>query len=218
MAIANRADLLTKGASWLRRSGNATFVAELPDCLTIAEAKLNRELGAVETDTTLTGTAGSNAISISGLSIVQPIALFLAETGLDEDEISPATEGSFPVSSTSGRPTRWSIDGTNINFNCPLDAAYPFRFRYRQRFALTLAADTNWLLTNHPDVYLAALLMWGAGYLENWVNGAVWKATLDEAIPSIRNTIAQGKRATLMLDPALSASGGGYSFSEWTNG
>lgn len=219
MAIANRSDLLTKGASWLRRSGNASFVAELPDCLTIAEARLNRELGAVETDTTLTGTSGSRRIDISALSIERPIALFLAESGLDERRIDQHTDGTFEYLNTSGRPNKWAIDGTNIDFDRPLDSAYPFRFRYRQRFALTAAADTNWLLTNHPDVYLAALLMWGAGYLESWANGAVWKGVLDEAIPSIRNSIAQSKRGTLNVDPGLLRRGNnGYSLSEWTNG
>jgi hypothetical protein len=217
MAIANKADLQTKAASWLRRSGNATFVAEVPDFITIAEGKLNRELGPVLTDTTLTGTAASRVIDISALSVVRPVALFLAETGSDEREVQFKADGTFPYLTTSGRPSFVAIDGTNLNFDCPLSAAYPFRFRHQERFSLSISSSTNWLLTNHPDVYLAAVLMWGAGYLESWENGAVWKSTLDEGIRSVKSEIAQKKRSVLTVDPGL-RSRGHYSLANWTSG
>lgn len=203
MAIATYSDLKTKAASWLRRSGNPTYVAEVPDFVTLAEARLNRELGAIETDATLTGTTSSRSIDVSSLSIVQPIALFLAETDRDEIEVQQQADGNFPYLTSSGRPTIWALDGTSIDFNRPLASDYPFRFRYRERFALSDSATTNWLLTNHPDVYLAAVLMWGAGYLESWTNGATFKAMLDEGIGSVKHTIAQRKRGTLRVDPAL---------------
>lgn len=189
---------------------------QVVDWITLAEARLNRELGAVETDTTLTGVLDSRRIDISSLSIVQPIALFLAETGRDEVRVNPAADGTFAYLSTSGRPAKWAIDGTNIDFDRPLDSAYPFRFRYRQRFALATSSP-NWLLTNHPDVYLAASIVWGSAYNKNLSEAAAWKQLLDEAIPSIKSTIAQSKRATLTVDPAL-VSRGTFSLSDWTNG
>jgi hypothetical protein len=213
MALATYADLQAAALDWMTRAGQT---GQVVDWIALAEARLNRELGAVEVDTTLTGVVGSNAISISSLSIVQPIALFLAETGRDEREIDPATEGAYPVRTTSGRPLKWSIDGTAINFDCPLDSAYPFRFRYRQRFALSVT-DPNWLLTNHPDVYLAATIMWGAGYNEDWPNGAIWKTVLDEAIPQVKHSIAQSKRATLTVDPGLTRKGR-YTLADWATG
>lgn len=213
MALDNYSDLQSEALDWMERAGQS---GKAPLWIKLAEARLNREIPAVETDTTLTGTAASNVISISAISIVQPIALFLAESGRDEVEIDPAVEGLFPVLATSGRPSQWSVDGTNINFDRPLDSAYPFRFRYRERFALSDSATTNWLLTNHPDVYLAATLMWGAGYNQDWANGQVWKSVLDEGIPAVRNTIAQSKRSTLKVDPAL-AKTRHYSMSNWLN-
>lgn len=211
--ITTYATLQSEALDWMSRAGQS---GNAPTWIQMAESRLNRELGAIETDTMLTGTEDSNVISISALSIVQPIALFLAETGIDEREIDPAAEGTYAVRTTSGRPLKWSIDGTNINFDCPLDSAYPFRFRYRQRFALSVT-DPNWLLTNHPDVYLAATLMWGAGYNEDWPNGSIWKGVLDESIPQVRHTIAQSKRGTLTVDPALIRKGG-YSVADWTAG
>jgi len=199
MALANYTDLQASALDWMTRAGQT---GQVVDWILLAEARLNRELGAVETDATLTGVADSRRIDISAVSMVQPIALFLAEVGNDEVFITPKADGTFPYLTDSGRPSVWAIDGTNIDFDCPLDAAYPFRLRYREKFSLATSA-TNWLLTNHPDVYLAATLMWGAGYNEDWSNGSIWKGILEEAIPSIKNTIAQSKRSVSTVDAAL---------------
>jgi hypothetical protein len=204
MALANYSDLQATALRWMERTG--VDDAEAPDWIALAEARLNRELGAVETDATITGTVSSRRIDISSLSMVQPIALYLAEVGEDEVFITPKADGTFPYLDDSGRPSIWAVDGTNIDFDCPLDAAYPFRLRYREKFNLATAA-TNWLLTNHPDVYLAATLMWGAGYNEDWPNAPVWKSILDEAIPSIKNTIAQSKRSVSTVDAGLAMVG-----------
>jgi hypothetical protein len=204
MALATYSELQSEALDWMERAGQS---GKAPTWIKLAEARLNRELGVVETDTTLTGTAGSRRIDISGVAIVEPIALFIAEAGQDEEELTPKADGTFPYLNDNGRPKYWAIDGTNIDFDCPLDQAYPFRLRYRQRFALSDSETTNWLLTNHPDVYLAATLMWGAGYNQDWANGTVWKGILDEAIPSIKNLIAQSKRAVATVDPALTYPG-----------
>lgn len=213
MGLANYTELQASVLDWMVRAGQT---GQVVDWIALAEARLNRELGPVETDTTLTGVADSRSIDISSLSMVKPIALFLAETGCDEVRINPATDGTFAYLTTSGRPTKWAIDGTNIDFDRPLESAYPFRFRYRQRFALATSA-TNWLLTNHPDVYLAATIVWGSAYNKNLAEASSWKQLLDEAIPSIKSTIAQSKRAVLTVDPGLTRRSR-LSLAEWTNG
>lgn len=214
MALANYTDLQAAALNIMDRAGGAFDVAAAPEWITLAEARLNRELGAVETDTTLTGTIDSRRIDISGLSIVEPIALLLAETGRDELLLTPMTDGTFPYVDHSGRPNIWSIDGTNIDFDRPLDQAYPFRFRFRERFDLA-TSTTNWLLTNHPDVYLAATLMWGAGYHEEWDKGSVWKSILDEGITGVRRQISRKKPAVLVVDPALQSIGKWFRYG-WT--
>lgn len=214
MPLSNYTELQASVLDWMVRAGQT---GQVVDWIALAEARLNRELGPVETDTTLTGVVDSRRIDISAVSIVQPIALFLAEVGSDEVRINPAADGTFPYLTTSGRPTKWAIDGTNIDFDRPLDSAYPFRLRYRQRFALA-TSSTNWLLTNHPDVYLAASIVWGSAYDKNLSEASAWKQLLDEAIPSIKSNIAQSKRAVLTVDPGLASRGGALSQSEWTNG
>lgn len=184
------------------RTGDTAFTNNVPSAVVRGEALLNRRIPALETDTTLTGTINSRRISLSSLSIVQPIALFLARTGYDEVEIEPQADGTFPYRNASDVPTFWSIDGTNIDFDCPLLEAYPFRFRYRQKLALATTSP-NWLLTNHPDVYLAATMVNAFNDQEDVPNLARWKGILEEAIPEIQHVIAQANRGTLRVDPAL---------------
>lgn len=191
----------------MERDGDTAFTLNVPSAIALAEARLNRLLPVLETDTTLTGVVDNRRISLLGLAMDSPVALFLAETGYDEVPIQQQQDGAFPYLTTSGRPSVWSIDGTNIDFDCPLDAAYPFRFRYRQQLGLSILSGTNWLLDNHPDVYLAATMVWGLNYQEDVPNFMRWKGILEEAIPEIRNAIARSNRGTLRVDPALSSIG-----------
>ena len=202
MALATYSDLKTAVASWLERSD---MTAVIVDCVTLAEARLNRELGPVETDASLTGTADSRSLDISALSVVEPIELWIADpSSEDEREVQQQSPSTMAYAETSGRPAQWVMASTSaLKLDRPCDQAYAFRFHYRQRFALSDSATTNWLLTNHPDIYLAACLMWGAGYQEAFPNGAVWKAVLDEQVPAVAHTLAKQRKGTLRVDTGL---------------
>lgn len=200
MTIANYGDLKAAVANWLARSDLSGSAA---DFIMLAEAGLNRELNPVETDTTLTGVTGSREIDVSGQSVVEATTLFLAETGRNEVQLTRKEAGSFPYLNISGRPSFWAMDGTKIKFDRELDAAYPFRFHFRQKFTLSDSADTNWLLTNHPDLYLAATAVWGGIFTGDDTQAARWATVLNRALPSVRNIIAQANRSTLSVDPAL---------------
>lgn len=202
MALSTYDELKASAASWMERTDMTVVIV---DCVTLAEAKLNRELGPVEIDASLTGTVDSRELDISTLSLVEPIELWMASSG-SEDEValqqqSPST---MAYVDTSGQPSQWAMATTSaLKLDRPCDQAYDFRFRYRQRFALSDSATTNWLLTNHPDIYLAACLMWGAGYQESFPNGAVWKSILDEELPRVAHTLAKQRKGTLRVDPGL---------------
>lgn len=212
MAISTYAELKTAVTNWMARSD---LSGDAADFITLAEARLNRQIPAVETDVTLTGTLNSRRISVSANSVVSPLALFLVETTGEEDELTQKADGTFPYNATSGRPTFWAMDGANIDFDCPLDAAYTFRFRIRQRFALSDSATTNWLLTNHPDIYLAATIVWSGAFVRDSEVMALFKSALEEGIPEVQTIIAEQSRALLTVDRALMNAGGGMTPDEW---
>lgn len=179
---------------------------EVKGWIRLAEARLNRKLPAVEVDAALTGVAASRNIDISSLSIAQPNALWIADVGGDELPVTLKSLGTMALIDDGGFPTQWAMDvaDSQIVFNRPCDEAYSFRLVYRERFALSDSVATNWLLTNHPDLYLAATMMWGAGYREDMPSGVTWKGLLDEGIDEVRHEIAKNKGNQLSVDPALS--------------
>jgi hypothetical protein len=100
------------------------------------------------------------------------------------------------------------MDSTSyVDFDCPLDAAYTFRFRIKQRYALSDSATTNWLLTYHPDIYLAASILWGGGFTRDLETASGFKSLLDEGIPEVRRVIAEMNRSELTVDAALQPAG-----------
>jgi hypothetical protein len=201
MAISTYAELKAAVSDWMDRSDITGTAADL---ITLAEARLNRLLDVVETDATLTGATGSGVIDISALNIIEPISLFgSASSDQDEFEVMAKSAGSFPYDDTAGAPGYYAVNGTNIRFDRPLNADYSFRFRYRGRFALSDQATTNDLLTNHPDVYLAASIMWGGVYISDAGKVQGYKMLLDEFISETKSHLAQKKRSTLTPDRAL---------------
>lgn len=202
MAITNYSQLKTAISDFMARedlSGNTA------DFITLAEARLNRLLKPSKTDATLTGAVGNRAVDISALSIVEPIALFVVSDDGDEREVTQKADGTFPYVDDAGEPSFWAIDGDAINFDCPLDEAYSFRFRYVARLALSATVPVNELLTNHPDVYLAASIVWGGIYIKDDAIAVGYKSLLDEFIAETQHQYAQEARGVLTPDRALSA-------------
>jgi len=207
MALSNYTELQAAVLDFMTRSDLTGNVA---DWITLAEARLNRELDPVETDQALTGVIDSRELDVSAYAIVEAMSLYRIDSSGNEDELTEKAD--FARRATSGVPRFWDYlpYTSKIILDCPLDAAYTFRLRYRQRFALSDGAPTNWLLANHPDVYLAASIVWGGGFVANYTQAAGFKAILDEAIPEVRSIIAQSKRGVLTLDPALTSMNRGY--------
>lgn len=216
MALANYTDLQTAIQTWVDRAGESVFVANVPDIIALAEAKLNRELDIIETDATLTGAVSSRNLDISALSIDAPTALFASYFTNHETMLTPKYDGTYEQQNNAGRARYWSIDGTNIVLDRPLDGAYTFRFRYDQKFNLA-TTSTNWLLTNFPDCYLAACLGWSGAFDEAWVAAGNWKQTADEIIADVKHNIAKRKKGDLTVDRALQLIGKRWRDNSWLN-
>lgn len=207
--LTKKSDLADLVLRIIRRTGATPMEDETDNIITLAEAGLNRALPAVETDTPLTGVLSNRRIDITSISLVKPIALFQVPTTGRDVRLQQQADGSITYREDNGFPTRWAIDGTGsyIDFDCPLDTAYTFRFRNVQRFHLATDAATNWLLTNHPDVYVAACVVWGYARMEDVPNAAQWSQQLGSGIAEVKHELAQLKRGMLRVDPALSSIG-----------
>lgn len=204
MALTNYTELKAAVANWMAR---ADLTGEATDFIALAEARLNRELDPVRLDATLAGTAGTRLVDISSLACEHPVSLFLARPGVNEVELTPKASGTFPLAAVAGRPRYWAREGEAIGFDRALDADYPFRLHYAQFHRLSDNAPTNWLLTNHPDLYLAAVLVWGGLFIRDNPYAAQFQAVLNTGLPEVKNAIGRSKRGNLTVDPMLQCIG-----------
>lgn len=180
MAISTYAELQTAVASWLNRSD---LTDRIPDFITLAESGLNRRLRlrVMTQETSLSTTISSRTVPLP-TAFIEPLVLWRLET--DRYPMVCRLPEMMAISTTEGRPEYWAVDETLV-FERPCDAVYSLIFRYVKGFALSDSATTNWLLTNHPDVYLFATLVEAAPYLRDDNLLAVWSARFEKALSEV---------------------------------
>lgn len=202
MAISTYAELQTAITDFMARNDVSGRAA---DFIALGEARLNRLLGVVATTATLTGTIGSNELDISSLSVQEPQNLYVTY-GESELFLIPRALGTYTTTTIQGRPSIWALEAQKIKLDRPQETADSFRFTYLGRFALSDAAPTNEFLTNNPDLYLAASIVWGCTYTKDPAI-SLWKSSLDEFVAEVSAENARKKRSVLTTDPALSLIG-----------
>ncbi|MCP4303665.1 MAG: hypothetical protein GY788_02045, partial [bacterium] len=160
MALANYSDLKTAIETWMLRD-DARITTGAADLIVLAGSRINKRvhLTRFEADTDLTGSVDSRELTLP-TDFKAPISLHLTTFGERRymREYVTGVSPSMSRSNYSGIPTGWSINNDNIDLNRPCDQAHTFTFRYRQLIVLDGTTTTNWLMTNHPEVYLNAAL------------------------------------------------------------
>lgn len=194
MAIGTYAQLVSAATEWLARDNDATLIARIPDFITLAEAKLNRELRCYQMEKRSTATVNlSNGepqyialpndfqsmrrIRLSSVS-GKPFLSFISMVGAEEYTKS--------VANAAGMPIYYSIFGNEIELVPVPDAAYTLEMIYRSMLsALTATNTTNWLLTLAPDAYLYGTLLESAPYIKEDERIQIWGSGFKLAIDGL---------------------------------
>lgn len=175
MAIATYSDLQTSVAAWLNRTDLTSLI---PDFITLGEARIARELRLRRqvVNTALSTVAGTQAVSLPS-DFLEAENLSLSNT-TPPGALSVVTpeilDRKYPEAYVTGQPRVYTVLGDNILFGPTPDAVYTVSLDYYQRWAALSVTPTNWLLTNHPSVYLFAALAEGAAYLMDDARQALW--------------------------------------------
>lgn len=166
MALANYTDLLASVAAWINRTDLTTVI---PDFVTLAEAKISRDLRLRKqvVSTILTTTAGVRGVDLpSDWLEFENVSL----DGSPERQLTYASvehlDIVYPNGGQNDKPSLYTIEGGQILFGPTPDAAYNATVFYYQRFT-SLSTSTNWLMTNHPNIYLYCCLMYAFQYVGN---------------------------------------------------
>lgn len=182
MAIANYTDLQTSIASWLVRTD---LTAVIPDFITLAEERIARDLRARRqvVNTTLSTVAGTQSVTLP-TDFLEAENISLTSTS-PQGALSVVTpeimDRKFPAGYTPGQPVVYCFLGNTIQFGPTPDAVYTVSLDYYQRLNLA-ASTTNWLLTNHPSIYLNAALVEASQYLMDAEKGQFFDARYLKAV------------------------------------
>jgi hypothetical protein len=165
MALATYSDLKTSIANWLNRSDLTTEISE--DFIVLAEKDFNSKLRIRKMidQTTLT-LSGETATLPSDFLQVRDMYILNGGTKYALTYITPAQMDQIKGGSTSGQPSSYTILGDSIRFAPIPDSNYTLYLNYYKQFpALSDTNTTNYILTNHPAIYLYGALYHSANFL-----------------------------------------------------
>lgn len=176
-------------AAFLNR---ADLTAVIPDFIILAEAEMNRRIVSRRNITRSTVTINSEFVTAP--TDIYKIA-WLNWTDYPDLQLIYYTPDNFPLQSATltGRPRWYTLQGSTAQFRFgPVpDQSYSASLTYWQRLAAL--SSSNWLLTDHPDIYLYGACKHAAPYLIDDPRIAIWGGLFEAALSSINQTDPAGE-------------------------
>jgi len=185
MAIATYSDLQTSIANFLARDD---LTNQIPDFITLAESRINRELETREQEKRSQSilTPGDEYVALpTDLREVREVKLLTSPLTI-LDYASPTGLDSQYSSNGLGKPKGYSIVGKEIKFRPIPDSAYTAEIVYIGSVDALSAVSTPILFTRSPDVYLYGALTEAYMYLLDEVRAAQYDEKFTRAINEVR--------------------------------
>ena len=165
MALNTYTTLKASIANWLNRSDLTAEIQD--DFIKLTEADLNSKLRvrSMIAQVNITVNAETADLPTDFLQI-RDFYTLSGQTKTPLVYTTPAQMDTTTGTSTTGKPTTFTILGDTIRFSPKPDATYTAVMNYFKRFsALSSSVTTNFILTNHPAIYLYGALFHAANFL-----------------------------------------------------
>ena len=165
MALSTYAELKTGIANWLNRTDLTDEIAD--DFIVLTEADLNSKLRIRKMVNQTTITIDSETESLpTGFLQVRNFYILSGGTKHSLRYVSPSHMDQLRGTSTSGTPEVYTILGDTFRFSPKPDSSYTGYINYYKKFdALSVTNTSNWILTDHPAIYLYGSLYHAANFL-----------------------------------------------------
>jgi hypothetical protein len=172
-------------AGWLHRDD---LEEKIPDFVMLAEKRINGDLEARLSEglTTLTTIPGEASVKLPA-DFAQMRSLSL----LGYDPLDYVTPAQFdkPESGGAALPHSYTITGSLLRLKPTPSAEYTLTMVYRGGVpALADSGDTNWLIEQNADAYLAASMCEALMYTGDDAKLQKWEAKYANAIRMLNNT------------------------------
>ena len=205
MSIANYGDLKTAVASYLNRSDLTSYI---PDFIRLGERRISYgsdmpnpsvpvRIPAMQNQTT--GTISSSTIAFP-TGFLEPIVV-AAVSGSETWTLDYASPQAFTLlSNDAGEPTVYTYLGNSIQTAGTGAADYSLDY-YKAFTALSADADTNWLLTNAPDVYLFAALVESAPFIGDMEMIVAWSGMYRSIVSALNRSTMKPSGGSMIVRP-----------------
>jgi hypothetical protein len=168
MALTTYSGLKASIADWLNRSD---LTNQIDDFIGLAEADFNAKLRIRQMEQIDAITIDSETETVpTGFIGVRSFYILSAGTKYALEYITPHNMFEIKAGSTTARPRVYTIESDNaaesLRFGPAPDSAYTGYLSYYKRFpALSDTSTSNYILTNHPGIYLYGSLYHAANFL-----------------------------------------------------
>jgi len=184
VSISTYSELKTSIADWVVRTD---LTSVIPDFITLAEAQMNREVRDRRMIKRATAAidAGYTAVPTNW---IENVRFQLNTTPIVTLEFVTPDQAAEEqrLDSSNGRPQFFTMIGEEFQVVPSPDSSYTGELTYYEKIqSLSDSNTSNWMLENHPDIYLYGSLMQAAPYLDDDERISTWSALYSRAIESL---------------------------------
>lgn len=183
----------------LEEMDDTTLDDFVPGFIQRAEAMFNRRLYGLDTDST------STVPTVAGTATVALPTGYKGMISIRIDDYAPLTQLSpddFQAKwheATDAVPQNWAIIDGAITLGPAPDAVYTVTINaFRTLTALSESDMTNWLIEQHPDLYLDATLAYGYRHIQDEPRHVEMLASAEKIIAEINAYDARKRRSNLV--------------------
>lgn len=193
MAFTTYAELKTAAALWVARTD---LTAVLDDFVTLAEARLKREILSRFTEVKVTASATELMTLPTDLGQLLRVCIVVGTEDIQLDYLpARAIDDGAP-----GQPEFYTVETAQLRLIPAPSGTISVTIYYVPKLP-ALSLGPNWLLINHPDVYLWATCCEAAKFLKDGDDEARFEQRLQSAAASLQ---AQSERLRLGASSRLS--------------
>lgn len=190
MPITTYAELLTAVENWLVQFDVST---ESDTFVDLAEDDIQNRIASYQMEEVESGTFGSDTLAKpAGFLSVEAFYLDSPTRSRTFDYVPPDRFFETPERSWSGLPRIYTVIGDDFRI-APTPTGYDYILHYRKKLtALSDANPSNWVLADHPTLYLYGALSHAAEYLQMYDVGERWRNRFDAKLMEV-NKLEQRK-------------------------
>ena len=199
MALSTFTELKDAIADWLDRSD---LTARIPDFITLAEARLNRDLRIrpMEVRSTMVTTSGQRYFNLPGGYLQMRNIQLNTNPTTPLEYITPEMLDRLYGSSTTGKPRAYTLIGDELQLAPIPDSGYDLEMAFYEKFTplgdgSAGTVTSNWLTINAPDVLLYGALMEAEPFIKNDERVAVWLNGYGNAIDKLQKADANDRHS-----------------------